>query len=174
MKHNKYVGLEAPHYDDYFVAERTKDGEYGWSVDVPLCLEGLYVFLYDQKRINETDSQKVHIPFGCVLLTRSDICHGGYGGIKGHLRLSGRFHNNDYEDRERRGDLNYLIEPDDWQKHISKNALLKGGKAKHIQPTSIVADGQLKNEVGNIPTLLHTFYAFSESFIDVLGQKWVR
>ena len=84
-----------------------KDEEYGWSVDVQLCLEGSYVFLYDQKPNNDTDYQKVHIPFGCVLLTRSDIYHGGYGGSKCNLRFRGTFYTNDYDYRE-----NYVTDRD--------------------------------------------------------------
>ena len=46
---DKHVGMDAPHYDEYFVAEKMKDEEYVWIADVPLCLEGSYVFLYDKK-----------------------------------------------------------------------------------------------------------------------------
>ena len=82
--------------------------------------------------------QKVHIPFGCILLTRSEICHVGHGGSKGNLRLHGSFHTNNYKDKEGRGEINYFIEPDDWEKNISKNALLKGGNVKNNPPTYIV------------------------------------
>ena len=87
-----HVGLEVPHNDKYFVVGKTKDEDYGWRGDAPLCSEGSYVFVYDQKRNNEMDAQKIHICFGCVLLTRSDILHGGYGGSIGYLRLRGTFH----------------------------------------------------------------------------------
>ena len=64
---------------------------------MPLCSEGSTIFVYDQKRNKEMDYQKVHIPFGCVLLTRSDILHGGYGGSRGSLRLRGTFHTDEYD-----------------------------------------------------------------------------
>ena len=33
------AGLEVPHYIEYFVPGKTKDEEYGWIFDVPLCSE---------------------------------------------------------------------------------------------------------------------------------------
>ena len=35
----KHAGLEVSHYDEYFVVGKTKDKDYGWIVDVPLCSE---------------------------------------------------------------------------------------------------------------------------------------
>ena len=75
---DKTLGLEVPHYEKYFVPGKTKDEEYGCSVDVPLCLKGSNIFVYNQKRNNEMEAQKVKISFGCALLTRSDILHGDY------------------------------------------------------------------------------------------------
>ena len=129
----KAVGPEAPHYDEYFRAKKMKDEEYGWSVDVPLCLGGSYIFLYDPQPNNSTDFQKVHIPFGFVLLTRSAIFHGGYGGSKVNLRFSGTFHTNKYDYRgNNTGNRNYLINPNDWQTYIYENVLFKEVKAKKL------------------------------------------
>ena len=112
------------------------------------------------------DSQKVHIPFGCVLLTRSEILHGGYGGSKGSIRLCGTFHTSTYDCRENDvADHNYIVDPNDWQKYISEHG---SHKARKNKPTSIVADETLMKEVGNIPTLLQTLYAFPKDFLDVL------
>ena len=96
-------------------------------------MEVSYVFLYDQPPNNDIDFQKVHITFGCVLLTRSDICHGGYGGSKGNLMLSGTFHNNGYDYRENgMGDCNYLVDPNDWQTYISEHLLFKANKISQL------------------------------------------
>ena len=67
------------------------------------------------------DSQKIHIPFGCVLLTRCDILHGGYAGSKGSLRLRGTFHTGAYDYME--NDVckrNYIADKDGWQKYCSE------------------------------------------------------
>ena len=129
------------------------------------------VFLYDQQSNNDTDFQKVHIPFGRVFLTRSCICYGSYVCSKGNLRLRGTFHTNEYDYRKNdMGDHNYLVDPNDWESIFLRMYYLRKEWQK-IKPTSVVADKTSKKEVGNIHTLLQNFYKFSESFLDVLGKK---
>ena len=59
---------------------------WGWSFHLSLCEEGAHLFLWEgvQRTI-----QKVHIPFGCALLTRSDVCHAGLGNSQGNMMLQG-------------------------------------------------------------------------------------
>ena len=123
---------------------------------VPLCSKGSYVFLYYYK---VTKIQKVHIPFGCVILTRSDILNGGYGGSRCSLRLRGTFHNDAYDfENDHVLERNYIA---------AKDGSLD---AKKIQKTCILACNKLKNEVGNIPTLLKSLYAFPKDVLDVLDK----
>ena len=128
---------------------------------MPLCSEASYV-------LNLIKIQKVRIPFGYVFLTRSDVCHGGLGGIKCNLRLNGSFHSNPHEDR---GKLDYCVEPSSWEQYISENEFLKGGKAKEHPTTYLVKDETLKKEVGNIPNLLNPYNTFPRTFLDVLDNK---
>ena len=126
---DKSLGLEARHYDEYFVVENITDEEYGWSVDVPLYLEGSYAFLYAPQSKNLTDIPKVHIPFGCVLLTRSDILHGGYGGSRGSLRLRGTFHTDEYDFVNNDVlERNYIAAKDGWHKFCLDNGSLDAKK----------------------------------------------
>ena len=53
---DKYVILEVPHYDKYFLEGKTKNEDYSSSVEVPPCLEGSNTFLYDQNINSETYS----------------------------------------------------------------------------------------------------------------------
>ena len=61
----------------------------------------------------------------CVLLTISDVCHGGLGFIKGNLRFHGSFHSNPNANR---GKLDYCVEPKIWEQYIFANEFLKVGK----------------------------------------------
>ena len=81
-------GLEAPHFYEYFHENQMKN-EYSRSFQVPLCSEGPYVYVYDREVRN---IQNIHIPFGFVLLTISDIVRGGHGGSKCSLTLHGSSH----------------------------------------------------------------------------------
>ena len=78
------AGLETP----YCVEDYTLKGEekWGWSFKISLCEEGTYLCLWDDdnKRI-----QNVHIPFGCAILTRSDVCRVGLGNSRGSMMLQG-------------------------------------------------------------------------------------
>ena len=121
--------------------------------------------MYDQKRNNKLYAQKVHILFGCALLTRGEILHGGYGGSLGCTRLSGTFHTGAYDYME--NDIckcNYIANKDGWQKYCYEKVSLNANK---ISPISILECNTLKNEVRNIPTLLQTFYAFPENVLEV-------
>ena len=85
-------GIEVPHYSEFFDVAMTKKKQFGWSVEVPLCSEGTVIFLYNYDSANNIKCQKIHVPFGCALIIRSDVLNGGYGGKKGSLRLRGTFH----------------------------------------------------------------------------------
>ena len=64
------------------------------------------------------DAQKVHILFGCALLTRSGTVHGGYGGTRGCLRLRGTFHTGVYDDTV--NDVckcNHVVNKDGWKNY---------------------------------------------------------
>ena len=88
---DNHEGVEVPHYSEFFDVAMTKKKQFGWSVEVPLCAEGSVIFLYNDSE-NNIKFQKIHIPFGCALIIRSDVLNGGYGGKKGSLRLRGTFH----------------------------------------------------------------------------------
>ena len=96
---------------------------------MPLCSEGATIFVYDQQRNKEMDYQKVHIPFGCVLLTRSDIFHGSYGGSRGSLRLRGTVHTDAYNfENDHVLERNYIAAKDGWQHFCFENGSLDAKK----------------------------------------------
>ena len=69
--------------------------------------------MYDQKRNNEMDAQKFHIPVSRALLARSYIIHGGYGCTRGCLRLRGTFHTGAYHYTENSvWECNYMVNKD--------------------------------------------------------------
>lgn len=81
-----------------FDAKKNTNEEIGWSFHLPLCREGSHLFLYNYcTNGRPTSVQKVHIPFGCALLTRHDIAISGNAGplatlgCMGHLRLGKLF-----------------------------------------------------------------------------------
>ena len=126
---DKSVDLEVPHYDEFFVPGKTKYVEYIWSVDVRLCLEGSNIFVYDQKRNTQMDAQRVHITFGCALLTRSEILHDGFGGTIGCLSLRGTFHTGEYGYTE--NDVcgrNNAVNKNSWKKYCYKKGYLNAKK----------------------------------------------
>ena len=51
---------------------------------MPLCSEGSQLFLWNDKG---SVYENIHIPFGCFIIRRSDLFHGGHGGSVGNLRL---------------------------------------------------------------------------------------
>ena len=75
-------GWEVPHFAEH--KDLKAENKWGWTFHLSLCEEGTHLFLWegDKSRI-----QKVHIPFGCALLTRSDVCHTGLGNSPGNIML---------------------------------------------------------------------------------------
>lgn len=85
-------GIHEPHCDEYYHENEKED--WGQSFHVSLFPEGSYIFRYYHKL---NCIQKVHINFGYLLLTRNDVCNGGFAVTKGKLRLHGSFHSNSHE-----------------------------------------------------------------------------
>ena len=79
-------GWETPHFVENY--NNKVEEKWGWTFHLSLCEEGTHLFLWggDNNMI-----QKVHIPFGCALLTRSDVCHAGLSYIQGIMMLQGNF-----------------------------------------------------------------------------------
>ena len=78
--------LETPHcVEDY---RPKRENRWGWSFHLSLFEEGTYLCLWDDdnKRI-----QYLHIPFGCAILTRSDLCCVGLGYSPGSMMFQGNF-----------------------------------------------------------------------------------
>ena len=75
-----------PHYvEDYTIKGEDR---WGWSFHLSLCEEGTYLSLWDD---DKKTIQNVHIPFGCAILTRSDVCCVGLGNSRGSMMLQGNF-----------------------------------------------------------------------------------
>ena len=80
--------VQTAHID--FPKMKRKETKLGYILDMPLCHEGSYLFLWSEDGLR---NEMLKIPFGTFLLRRSDVFHGGYGGRTGNLRLHLEFTN---------------------------------------------------------------------------------
>ena len=134
---------------------------------MPLCAEGSVIFLYNDSA-NKTKCQKIHIPYGCGLIIRSDVLNGGYGGKKGSLRLRGTFHTESYDaENDNVPDQYYVSEEKvGWLKLLELHNI----GVNDINQICVLKCDTLKKEVQKIPTLLHSSYFLREDILDVLAM----
>ena len=149
-------GWETPHFVENY--NNKVEEKWGWTFHLSLCEEGTHLFLWegDKSRI-----QKVHIPFGCALLTRSDVCHAGLGNSQGNMMLQGNLFAERMFNSNR--DLPYYtMEPTAW-------ASMTDNIVTH--DFAVIGDDTLANEVANTATMLRNFYTFSTDFLDCMKTK---
>ena len=71
-------------YYDYAVPAKKEPPQHGWIATVPLAHEGSWLFIYNDETM---EKRLVHIPFGSVFTTRSDVYHGGCLVNAGNCRM---------------------------------------------------------------------------------------
>ena len=145
-----------------FDAKQNTEEDIGWSFHLPLCGEGSHLFLYNYcTNGGPTSVQKVHIPFGCALLTRHDIAISGNAGSFGNIRLHGTFTFGEIvpEDRNQ-----FLVPPKDWSKFVKANKWLKNCEVGRHDQVSVLKDNILQDEVQQKLFLLKTHYALPDDF----------
>ena len=138
----------------------------GWSFHLPLCKEGLHLFLWDAE---VTRTQKVHIPFGCAFLTRGDVPISGNAGSFGNMRLTGTFTNTklNYDDQDFR---QYMVEPKKWKSFVAGNEWLKGASVNKHPAVEVLKCETLQKEVVQKPILLKQHYALPDDFNENLKK----
>ena len=118
-------------------------GNIGWSFHLPLCKEGLHLFLWDA---GVTCTPKVHIPFGCAFLVRGDVDISSNAGSFGNMRLTGTF-----TDRKLKADdpdyHQYLVNPTEWKTFVATNEWLKGGNVNKHTTVEVLKCNTLQKEV---------------------------
>ena len=149
-------GWEIPHFAEH---RATKiENRWGWTFHLSLCEEGTHLFLWEG---NKSTIQKVHIPFGCALLTRSDVCHAGLGNSQGNMMLQGNHfavpmesHAKDWPE--------YLMEPGPWASMTADIV---------TQEKTLIRDETLANQVASTATQLRASYTFQHDFLDCMKTK---
>ena len=157
-------GWEVPH----FAEKRHLKGEerWGWSFHLSLCEEGAHLFLWEKA---QRTIQKVHIPFGCALLTRSDVCHAGLGNSQGNMMLQGNLFAPPMW-HEARDLPEYLMEPGEWAKMTADAASITSSKIV-TQEINLIKDELLADQVAGTATQLRNYYTFSTDFLDCMKMK---
>ena len=60
---------------------------FSFIIHVPLCITGAWIYLWERDGSVNVKREMIHIPFGSMLVLRSDVWHGGIVGGKGNLRF---------------------------------------------------------------------------------------
>ena len=58
---------------------------YSYIIHQPLCVYDPWIDVWERGDISNGNKEMVHIPFGSLLVLRSDVWHGGVVGGKGNL-----------------------------------------------------------------------------------------
>ena len=77
-------------YEDYIQSPHldiNSSNLYSFIIHVPLCIEGSWIYVWERGDGFSVNRDMVHIPFGSMLVLRSDVWHGGIVGGKGNLRF---------------------------------------------------------------------------------------
>ena len=151
-----------------FDAKQNTNEEIGWSFHLPLCREGSHLFLYDAGTNGPTSVQKVHIPFGCALLTRYNIGISGNAGSFGNIRLHGTFTCGKIDIGDRN---HFLVPPAEWKAFVRTNEWMKNGDVGQHDQVSVLKDETLQKEVAQKEILLKAHYAFPDAFNANLKKK---
>ena len=143
------------------------EDRWGWTFHLSLCEEGTHLSLWggDNKMI-----QKVHIPFGCALLTRSDVCHAGLGNSPGNMMLQGNLFAEPMGRSRRDMPTIPVIQPEQWAMMTADDASIKRSKIM-TQNNTLIRDDILANQVASIATQLCTSYTFQDDFLHCMKMK---
>ena len=119
------------------------EGNIGWSFHLPLCKEGLHLFLWDAE---VTCIQKAHIPFGCGFLARGDVTISGNAGSFGNMRLTGTFTHRKLQADD--PDFHqYMVDPKKWKSFVAGNEWLKGASVNKYPAVQVLKCETLQKEV---------------------------
>ena len=151
-------GWEVPHFAEH--KDLKAENRWGWTFHLSLCEEGAHLFLWEGEK---KTIQKVHIPFGCALLTRSDVCHAGLGNSQGNMMLQGNLfalpmYNSNRDCPE------YTMDPGAWARMTAGNDIV-------TQEKTLIKDETLANQVAGTATQLRNYYTFSTDFLDCMKTK---
>ena len=149
---------EVPHFAKH--KDVKAEIRWGWTFHLSLCEEGAHLFLWEGEK---RTIQKVHIPFGCALLTRSDVCHAGLGNSPGNMMFQGNLfalpmYNSNRDCPE------YTMDPGAW-------ARMTAGNDIKTQEKTLIKDETLANQVAGTATQLRSYYTFSTDFLDCMKTK---
>ena len=139
----------------------------GWTFHLPLCKEGLHLFLWDAE---VTRTQKVHIPFGCAFLTRGDIPISGNAGSFGNMRLTGTFTHTKLDDYDT-DFREYMVEAKKWKSFVGDHEWLKAANVNKHPAVEVLKCETLQKEVVQKTILLKQHYALPDDFNDNLKMK---
>ena len=157
-------GWEVPHFAKHRGLK--VEDRWGWSFHLSLCEEGAHLFLWEG---DKSMIHKVHIPFGCALLTRSDVCHAGLGNSQGNMMLQGNLFVLPME-QGARDFPEYLMEPGAWAR-MTADAVSITRSNIVTQEINLIKDEILANQVASTATQLHNYYTFSTDFLDCMKMK---
>ena len=77
-------------YEDYIQTPHldiSSSSVYSYIIHVPLCINGAWIYVWERGDGITINREMIHIPFGSMLVLRSDVWHGGIVGGKGNLRF---------------------------------------------------------------------------------------
>ena len=113
--------------------------------------------------------EKVHIPFGCALETRSDVCRVGLEKSPRNMMLRGNLFAEPMKDNLR--DMPQLdIQPERWVRVIKDADSVKRNNIVE-QNAQLIQDNTLAEKVESIATQLRTSYTFQKDFLDCMKMK---
>ena len=158
-------GWETPHFvKDYQIKGKER---WGWSFHLSLCEEGTFLSLWK----NDTNMiDKVHIPFGCALVTRSGVCCVGLGNSQGNMMLQGNLFAEPMGRSCRDMRTIPVIQPEQWAMMTADDASIKRSKIM-TRNNNLIRDDTLANQVASIATQLCTSYTFQDDFLDCMKIK---
>ena len=157
-------GWETPHFvEDYQIKGKE---HWGWSFHLSLCEEGTFLSLWKDE-INMIE--KVHIPFGCALVTRSDVCRVGLGNSQGNMMLQGNLFAQPMGGNHRDMPTIATIQPEQWAL-MTADASIKRSKIM-TRNNNLIRDETLATQVGSIATQLSNSYTFQDDFLDCMKMK---
>ena len=134
----------------------------GWTFHLSLCEEGTCLSLWDKdtKKISH-----VSFPFGCILLTRSDVTKVGWGGNAGNMMLQGHLFCKPMSPGWKELKI-YSEEEKQWE------AFQKKGIEQSIKQCSdFVKDKAVQVNIDNIVRVLQNSHQFPDDFLTLMKAK---
>lgn len=153
------VAIERPHWVEDF---RLKGEDlWGWSFHLSLCQKGTCLSLFSKatRKISH-----VTVPFGCVLLTRSDVTKVGWGGKAGNMMLQGHFF---YQPMARnwKNLKEYSVTQDEWE------ALENQCEQNTYQLSALLDDKEVQLKIDSVVRVLQKRYPFPDDFLALMKTK---